>query len=129
MAKHKTPGQVFTPNWIISEILNLVGYDNENILNKYILEPSSGDGAFLLEIVNRYINICIDKKIETHEIKERLEKYIYGVEFDEIEYIKSIQNLNQLVNTKLHISKNINWKIYNQNAKLAGKDFRAIINL
>ena len=115
MAKHKTLGQVFTPNWIISEILNLVGYDNENILDKYILEPSSGDGAFLLEIVNRYINICIDKKIEIHEIKERLEKYIYGVELDEIEYVKSIQNLNQLVHEKLHINENLNWKIYNQN--------------
>ena len=51
MAKHKSLGQVFTPNWIVSEILDLVGYNNESILDKYILEPSSGDGAFLLEIV------------------------------------------------------------------------------
>jgi hypothetical protein len=56
MAKHKILGQVFTPNWIITEILDLVGYNNENIIDKYILEPSSGDGAFLLEIVKRYIN-------------------------------------------------------------------------
>ena len=115
MAKHKTLGQVFTPNWIISEILDLVGYDNEDILDKYILEPSSGDGAFLFEIVNRYINTCINKKIETLEIKERLEKYIYGVELDEVEYIKSIQNLNQLVNKKLNINEDLNWKVFNQN--------------
>ncbi len=115
MAKHKTLGQVFTPNWIIAEILNLVGYNNESILDKYILEPSSGDGAFLLEVVNRYINICINKKIETPEIITRLEKYIYAVELDEIEYLKSIQNLNQLVNQKLAINKPVNWKIYNQN--------------
>ena len=115
MDKHKTLGQVFTPNWIISEILDLVGYDNEDILDKYILEPSSGDGAFLLEIVNRYINTCINKKIETLEIKERLEKYIYGVELDEVEYIKSIQNLNQLVNKKLNINEDLNWKVFNQN--------------
>jgi adenine-specific DNA-methyltransferase len=114
MAKHKTLGQVFTPHWIISEILNLVGYNNESILDKYILEPASGNGAFLLEIVNRYINICIDQKIETPEIKERLEKYIYGVELDEVEYTKSIQNLNQFVSEKLCISQNLNWKIYNQ---------------
>ncbi len=115
MAKHKILGQVFTPNWIISEILNLVGYNNESILDKYILEPSSGDGAFLLEIVNRYINICIEKKIETIEIAARLEKYIYAVELDEVEYAKSIQNLNQLVSYRLQINKNLNWKIYNQN--------------
>ena len=115
MDKHKTLGQVFTPNWTISKILNLAGYNNENILDKYILEPSSGNGAFLLEIVNRYIDICVNKKIETLEIKERLERYIYAVELDEIEYTKSIQNLNQLVNEKLHINENLNWKIYNQN--------------
>lgn len=115
MTKHKILGQVFTPNWIISEILNLVGYNNEDILDKYILEPSSGDGAFLLEIVNRYIDVCIDKKIETQEIEERLEKYIYGIELDEVEYTKSIQHLNQFVSDKLHINNTLNWKIFNQN--------------
>lgn len=103
MIKHKILGQVFTPSWIISEILDLVGYKNEDILDKYILEPSSGDGAFLLEIVNRYINVCVAKKIETHEIKERLEEYIYGVELDEVEYIKSIQNLKQINQTYEYI--------------------------
>lgn len=115
MAKHKTLGQVFTPNWIITEILDLIGYNNESILDKYVLEPSSGDGAFLLEIVNRYINICADKKLKISEIKERLEKYIYAVELDELEYSKSIQNLDQLLNEKLGINEKINWKIYNQN--------------
>jgi adenine-specific DNA-methyltransferase len=115
MAKHKSLGQVFTPNWIVSEILDLVGYNSESILDKYILEPSSGDGAFLLEIVKRYINTCIKKEIGVREIKERLEKYIYAVEIDEIEYKKSIQNLNNLVNGELGINEKLNWKIYNQN--------------
>lgn len=57
MSKHKTLGQVFTPTWIVSEILNLVGYNDDNILDKYILEPSCGDGVFLMEIVERYVNI------------------------------------------------------------------------
>lgn len=115
MAKHKTLGQVFTPNWIITEILDLVDYNNEHILNKYILEPASGDGAFLLEIVNRYINVCLDKEIEISEIKKNLEKYIYGVELDEIEYAKSIQSLNQVVSEKLQTEVSLNWKIFNQN--------------
>lgn len=115
MAKYKILGQVFTPNWIIKEILNLVGYNDESVLDKYILEPSSGDGAFLLEIVERYINICISKNIDTLEIKGRLEKYIYGVELDKVEYTKSIKNLNNLVNAKLLINEHVNWKIYNQN--------------
>jgi adenine-specific DNA-methyltransferase len=46
MCKHKTLGQVFTPTWIISEILNLIEYNDETILDKYILEPSCGDSVF-----------------------------------------------------------------------------------
>ncbi len=115
MAKHKTHGQVFTPNWIVTEILDLVGYNNEVILDKYILEPSSGDGVFLLEIVKRYIEVCQKTNTETTEIVRGLEKYIYGVELDEVEYEKSIQNLNNFVKTKLAIKEEIKWNIFNQN--------------
>lgn len=115
MAKHKTLGQVFTPNWIVTEILNLVGYNNEVILDKYILEPSSGDGVFLLEIVKRYIEACQKINIATDEIVRRLEKYIYGVELDEVGYEKSIQNLNNFVKTKLSINEDIKWNVLNQN--------------
>ena len=115
MAKHKTLGQVFTPQWIISEILDSLRYNGENIIEKYILEPSSGDGAFLLEIVTRYIEVCLAKNLKIPEIREHLEKYIYAVEIDEIEYQKSIQNLNKLVKDKLGIEEDLNWKLYNQN--------------
>ena len=115
MAKHKTLGQVFTPQWIISEILDLLEYNNERILEKYILEPSSGDGAFLFEIVKRYIDVCLVKNFEKFEIKKHLEKYIYAVEIDEIEYQKSIQNLNKLVKDKLGIEEDFNWNVYHQN--------------
>ncbi len=54
MSKHKTLGQVYTPKWIVDEILDLVGYNNSVILDKTILEPACGDGAFLIEIV-KYI--------------------------------------------------------------------------
>ncbi len=115
MAKHKTLGQVFTPVWIVNEILDLVGYDNESILDKYILEPSSGDGVFLAEIVKRYIDICLVRQMKANQIVERLEKYIYAVELDKIEFDKSIENLNAIVKQKLAINRELDWKIYNQN--------------
>jgi len=96
MSKQKILGQVFTPKWIVIEILDLINYNGLSILDKYILEPSSGDGIFLIEIVNRYIDVCIENKIDTIEIINRLEKYIYGVEIDTIEYEKSINNLTIL---------------------------------
>jgi adenine-specific DNA-methyltransferase len=115
MAKHKTLGQVFTPTWIVNEILDLVGYNNDSILDKYILEPSSGNGVFLTEIVGRYIDVCKSKKIKTNQIIEWLEKYIYAVELDKIEFDKSIANLNNLVQKRLSIDRQLNWKIYNKN--------------
>ncbi len=115
MTKHKTLGQVFTPQWIVDEILNLVNYNGDQILDKFILEPSSGDGVFLTAIVSRYIAACLVKNMGTEEIIERLEKYIYGVELDEMEFDKSIKNLNNLVKKQLGTSKPVNWNIYNQN--------------
>jgi adenine-specific DNA-methyltransferase len=115
MSKHKTLGQVFTPTWIVSEILNLVGYNDDTILNKYILEPSCGDGVFLLEIVERYIDIAIKNNFDEKDIISNLEKYIYGVEIDTIEYQKSIQNLNNLVEKLFSKKVKINWNIFNKN--------------
>jgi adenine-specific DNA-methyltransferase len=65
--------------------------------------------------VERYIEACFRKQIDTNEIVERLEKYIYGVELDTIEFEKSIEKLNNLVFAKLAINQKIDWKIYNQN--------------
>jgi len=47
MAKHKTLGQVFTPDWIANEILDRVSYNDGNVLNKYVLEASNWRRRFL----------------------------------------------------------------------------------
>jgi adenine-specific DNA-methyltransferase len=54
-SKSKNLGQVNTPDWIVKKILDMSGYSGKSILDKYIMEPSCGDGAFLIEIVKRYI--------------------------------------------------------------------------
>jgi adenine-specific DNA-methyltransferase len=115
MVKHKSLGQVYTPLWIVSEILDLVGYRGEHILDKPILEPSCGDGMFLIEIVNRYILACNTQNKTVKDIIAGLEKNIYGVELDAVEYQKCIANLNTCVKNTLGISTTINWRIYNQN--------------
>lgn len=86
MQKHKTLGQVYTPKWIVNEILDLADYKGKNILQKYILEPSCGDGAFLCEIVKRYIEVAKENNISENKIIKDLETYIYGVELDTQEF-------------------------------------------
>ncbi len=114
MTKHKTLGQVFTPEWVVNEILNLVNYCDAGILKRYILEPACGDGAFLKEIVKRYIREGKTEKLTTEAIINGLEKYIYGIELDETEYKKCIENLNNIVNECLG-AHNIQWNIFNNN--------------
>jgi adenine-specific DNA-methyltransferase len=114
MSKHNTLGQVYTPKWIVNEILDLVEYNGNEILNKSILEPSCGDGAFLIEIVRRYINVAKDNSFEDKHIISSIETYIYGVEIDSEECNKCINNLNIFVEKEFQIT-GINWKIFNQN--------------
>ena len=69
----------------------------------------------MIEIVDRYIKICLNKNLSKEEIVSRLEKYIYGVELDEVEFTKSIQNLDKFVSNKIEIKVKVNWNIYNKN--------------
>jgi adenine-specific DNA-methyltransferase len=114
MKKHKTLGQVYTPDWIIDEILDLVNYNSNEILTRYILEPSCGDGAFLKKIVARYIAQGKIQQMSNEEIVNGLEEYIVGIELDEEEFNKCIDNLNVAVSQLLDVNV-VNWKIYNEN--------------
>lgn len=103
--------QVFTPNDYVEELLDSVGY-MYNLYGKKILENACGDGNILLGIVQRYIDDCRAHDFSDIRIKEGIENDIYGVEIDSIQYIKCIQNLNQLINEK-GVEK-VNWNIINK---------------
>lgn len=48
MDKVKLLGQVFTPSDIVNLTLDNIGYNNrKNMLKKYIMDNSCGDGSFL----------------------------------------------------------------------------------
>lgn len=121
--KHKTLGQVFTPNWIVEEILDSLNFKESNILDKKIIDPACGDGAFLKIIVKKIINYYLSKKNSLNKIKDHLEKYVYGIEIDEKEFKNCLINLNNLVKTELNEDLKINWKIYNANTLIKYKEF------
>lgn len=121
--KHKTLGQVFTPDWIVEEILNSLKFIDDNILFKKIIDPACGDGAFLKIIVKRIIEFHLSKNNSLDVIKDNLENYVYGIEIDEIEYNNCINNLNEIVKDKLKIELKINWKIFKDNTLTRYKEF------
>ena len=48
------PGVVFTKDWVVDFVLDVAGYTvDDDLLRGCIVEPSCGDGAFLVRIVTR----------------------------------------------------------------------------
>lgn len=93
--KIKNLGQIYTPGFIVKNILDLAGYKKE-ILNKHIIDNSCGNGAFLVEIVDRYCKAFIKKygNKKNNILKKYLEKYIHGIEIQANEVKECILNLN-----------------------------------
>lgn len=123
MTKHKSLGQVFTPEWIVKEILDSSGFTKESLINKRIIDPACGDGAFLKIIVERIINSLLNKNVPKNKIKDYLENYVYGIEIDETEFNNCLLNLNKMIKEKLDNSIIINWKIFKDNTLTRYKEF------
>ena len=116
--KVKSLGQVFTPQNIVHDILDLAKY-RENILKKHIIDNSCGNGAFLKEIVKRYVEEYKKEKGSTEGIEKELEQYIHGIEIDKKIYNDCIENLDNL-RKELNLNK-IKWDIVHDNALLVKK--------
>jgi len=107
--------QVFTPHNIVELMLNHIGYiPSNNILDKYIIDNSCGDGAFLCEIVDRYIKAGIVNGLSKKDIIRGLESYIYGIEIDSSLCNETIKNLNKI--TARYSLQDIRWNIINADA-------------
>ena len=114
----KSLGQVFTPEHIVNDILDLSNY-KENILRKNIIDNSCGNGAFLQEIIKRYVEEYMKENGNTEGVENELEQYIHGIEIDKEIYNECIENLEEL-RKKLDLKK-IKWDILNKNTLLVKK--------
>jgi len=109
----KKLGQVFTPEYIVNQILKEVGYLEENMLNKKILEPSFGNGAFLKIIIEKLIVYCLCNNISKSEINNQLLN-IYGIEIDKKLYEETIYELN-FITAKYGLNK-VSWNLFNEDS-------------
>ncbi len=79
----KDHGEVFTPDFIVNDMLDLVKNETERIESRF-LEPACGDGNFLAPILDRKLDI-VKKKYKSSQVEfERntllAVSSIYGVE-------------------------------------------------
>lgn len=105
--------QIFTPDWVVNMMLDKIGYrPSADIHDKHIIDNSCGDGAFLVEIVDRYIKHGIlNRDISKNELKKGLEKYIHGIEIDSNLCRKTVLRLNSVA-AKYSIT-GVEWDICN----------------
>lgn len=115
----KRNGRVYSPDYIVKNILDLSDYCGEKILKKHVIDNSCGDGAFLCEIVKRYCEVALKNKIENEVLKSDLHTYIHGIELEKAEYEKCIYKLDALV-LGYGIS-DIQWDITRENALSVNK--------
>ena len=53
-------GEVFTRQWVVELILDLLGYTvDKDLASQVVVEPSCGTGAFLLPIVDRLVDSAL----------------------------------------------------------------------
>lgn len=112
-SKHK--GQVFTPDYLVKNILDLCGYtETSAIIDKHIIDNSCGDGAFLVEVAQRFIGAYRLAGYSDDAIKQALETYVHGIELDTDAYTKCIENLTTLSET-FNLT-GVKWNITNTDA-------------
>ncbi len=104
MSKHKILGQVYTPGWIVELILDNCGYTGNKVLNSKIIEPSCGDGVFIIQIIKRIIVEAKVQKLTIDKIKSIIQNNVYGIEIDNLEYNKCIVNIKELLIKELDTS-------------------------
>lgn len=57
----KNSGQVFTPDFLVSNILDYVGYTEGNILQKHVIDNSCGDGGVFVTLLIGIVKITLLK--------------------------------------------------------------------
>lgn len=100
-------GEVFTPQWMVEDMLDLVKHESERIDSRF-LEPACGSGNFLVAVLQRKLNT-----VETKYVKNSFEKQhhallglmcIYGIELLEDNTNECRENLLELFSKELKIT-------------------------
>lgn len=107
----KDHGEVFTPDFIVNDMLDLVKHETEIIESRF-LEPACGDGNFLAPILERKM-VIVEKKYRKVQTEfERMAilaiSSIYGVELLQDNVEVCIERLYKIVSdlyTKLYREK------------------------
>lgn len=105
-------GEVFTPAWVVEDMLDLVKHESERIDSR-VLEPACGSGNFLVPVLGRKL-VTVQLRHGKSEFEKRHYTLFalmctYGIELlsDNVEECR--HNLAEVFNTFLDIDENDEW--------------------
>lgn len=98
MNKEKRFGQVFTPQYLVEDILDFAGYAGSGVLQRHAIDNSCGDGAFLVEMARRYCAAWHSAHDEgdNETLAQELGQFIHGIEKDETSHAACLARMCQL---------------------------------
>jgi len=79
-ATRRALGEFYTPDPLVDEVLDSIGYTGESVLNSLLLDPACGSGTFLVRAINRFINANDSENIDKVEALRKITEQIVGVD-------------------------------------------------
>jgi len=106
-------GEVFTPSWMVEEMLDLVKDESERIDSR-VLEPACGSGNFLVPVLRRKL-ATVDARYGTSAFEQRHQALlglmcIYGIELLEDNVAECRENLVSLLSAYLGSTAGGEWR-------------------
>lgn len=85
--------EVFTPQWVVNDMCDMLEKENPNAFDpdSTFLEPSCGEGVFVLEILRRKFSRCKKRADFTTALKS-----VYGMEIQADNVKITIERVEQL---------------------------------
>ena len=93
-------GELYTPTFLINEMLDILPKDVFKNKNLKWLDPGCGKGGFISEVENRLESGLKEKIVDDEERKEYILKemlYLVDINKEHNEYIKSYKNCRSLL--------------------------------
>lgn len=78
---HKHTGAIYTPTWIVDLMLSTINVPTQPT-PIHILDPSCGDGAFLVRIAQQWIEFAHKQQMSEIDAQQHIVPYIHGYDID-----------------------------------------------
>lgn len=105
-------GEVFTPQWMVDDMINLVKDESERIDSRF-LEPACGSGNFLKPVLQRKLTTVQSRYGRSEFERKHYALFalmcVYGIELLEDNVAECRQNLQQIFNDFLAVETDSEW--------------------